>query len=64
MSWAVPPIHEWLASVMILSALSLAAHRGLRNWRVHRRAAWERERAEWRRWITRPELRHTVPNPE
>ncbi len=63
MTRAPLPMHEWLAILMIVLALSLPAHRGLRAWRFERRAAWERERAEWRRWITRPETRHYSPNP-
>lgn len=47
-------MHEWLGILMILVAVVLATDRGLRHWRLDRRAAWKRERAEWRRWITRP----------
>lgn len=44
----------------IVGALAIAiavggpAHRALAGARARRRAAWEVDRAEWRRWITRP----------
>lgn len=37
------------ATVVLLAAGTYSA---LRGWRVRRRAAWEVERAAWRRWIT------------
>lgn len=46
------------AFVLLALALTLAAgavaHFALAGVRARRRAAWELERAEWRRWITRP----------
>jgi hypothetical protein len=37
------------ATVLLLGAGTYSA---LRGWRARRRAAWEVERAAWRRWIT------------
>ena len=49
-------------TMLALAALALAltavvaagAYRGLATVRDRRRAAWELDRVEWRRWITRP----------
>jgi hypothetical protein len=40
--------------LVLLLALSVALNAPLRAWRRKRRAAWELDRAEWRRWLTRP----------
>jgi len=40
--------------LVLLLALSMALYPPLRSWRRKRRAAWELDRAEWRRWLTRP----------
>lgn len=49
--------------VLLLLSLSLviagATHRALAGVRVRRRTAWELDRAEWRRWIARPEQART-----
>jgi hypothetical protein len=47
-------MHDVVAIFMISVAVALATHHGLRGWHLKRQAAWERERAEWRRWIARP----------
>jgi hypothetical protein len=40
--------------LVLLLALSVVLYPPLRVWRRKRRAAWELDRAEWRRWLTRP----------
>jgi len=40
--------------LVLLIGLSVALYPQLRGWRKKRRAAWELDRAEWRRWLTRP----------
>jgi hypothetical protein len=39
---------------VLIVGLLAALYPALRGWRRRRRAAWEIERAEWRKWITRP----------
>lgn len=45
-----------VAGAVVLAAA--ATYRALHGWRVARGAAWETERAAWRRWITEP--RHAL----
>jgi hypothetical protein len=49
--------------VLLAAGLSLAiaggTHRALAGVRARRRTAWELDRAEWRRWIRRPEPART-----
>ena len=41
--------------VLVIGMLMLvAASRRLHRWHTMRQAAWELERIEWRRWISRP----------
>ena len=43
-----------LFAVLLAITLAAVTYRASAGLRVRRREAWELDRAEWRRWISRP----------
>jgi hypothetical protein len=43
-----------LLAVTLALAIAAFTHRATAGLRVRRREAWELDRGEWRRWISRP----------
>ena len=45
---------SFVVGLMVLLGVSAALYYGTAASRLRRRRVWELERAEWRRWISRP----------